>query len=120
VVEVKTGSAPSDEQLGRYREFLERGQVAIALILLAPVEFDTLIPDAFTFCSWSQVCFVLRGWARTWLRNSMVYQAAMTLTFCGAVERNVLDLGYCGPGAVLMAAHLTQWLEIHEKEHSDA
>jgi hypothetical protein len=119
LVEVKTGSAPSDEQLNRYREFLNERR-AIGLVLLAPAGFDTLVPDAFTFCSWSHVCFALREWAHDWLRDRLVYQAAMALTFCGAVERNLLHLGYSGPGAVLMANHIAQWLESTERNHSDA
>ena len=41
-----------------------------------------------------------------------MYLAAMSLAFCAAVERNVLGLGYSGLGAVLMANHLANWLEI--------
>jgi hypothetical protein len=89
---------------------LDREPAIIGLVLLAPMQFDTITPDRSL--AWSDVCFGLRDWARAWLRDGRLYLAAMTLAFCAAVERNVLHLGYSGPRAVLMANYLAQWLEI--------
>lgn len=84
-----------------------RASPRLGLVLLAVDRPEGDLPsDECHFCSWNHVARGLRSWACDWLRAGRLYDAVMTLTFCGAVERNVLSLGGGGLNAVRTADYL--------------
>jgi hypothetical protein len=106
-VEVKTESAPGEDQLERYLEWLAGAGPHLGLVLLAVDHPEGDLPsDECRFCSWKHVAKRLRIWARDWLRAGRLYDAVMTLAFCGAVERNLLALGGGGLNALRTADYL--------------
>ena len=110
-VEVKTESVPGDDQLERYLEWLGGQRSSLGLVLLAkdPPEDETLRGSGW-FCSWRHIAQSLRAWARDWLREGRLYDAVMTLAFCGAIERNLLSLDSGGLNALRVADYLEEVL----------
>lgn len=110
-VEVKTESVPGEDQLDRYWNWLvgQRSQFDLVLLAVDRPEGDSLPPHC-RFCSWKQVSLGLRTWASAWLRSGRLYDAVMTLAFCGAVERNLLSLGGGGLNALRAADYLEEAL----------
>ena len=111
LIEVKTTSEPGDDQLQRYDRFLKCEPVQCGLVLLAPEDFPESHPIGCIFCSWERVSMHLRAWARQWIIRERFYVAAMTLSFAGAVERNLLKLGSSGPTVVRSAQYLQRWIK---------
>jgi hypothetical protein len=110
-IEVKTESEPGPDQLERYRNWLV-GQRPLSLVLLAidPPEDDPP-GEKYRFCSWKNVALSLRTWASVWLREPRrLYDAVMTLAFCGAVERNLLSLSTDGLNALRTADYVEEVL----------
>lgn len=106
-VEVKTESVPGEDQLERYLKWLARASPRLGLVLLAVDHPEGDLPsDECRFCSWKHVAQRLRSWACDWLRAGRLYDAVMTLAFCGAVERNLLSLGGGGLNALRTADYL--------------
>ena len=117
-VEVKTESDPGPDQLERYRNWLAglAGQRSLRLVLLAvdPPE-DESPSEKYNFCSWKHISLSLRTWASAWLlKDGRLYDAVMTLAFCGAVERNLLLLGGGGLNALRTADYLEEVLDYAE------
>lgn len=111
LIEVKTASEPSAEQLERYHRVLtQRDARPVNTVLIAPSAVEGHVGIEYTFCAWRDLTLRLRGWAHGWLRENRLYLAAMTLTFCGAVERNVLNLGADRLRALAMAEYLDDWI----------
>jgi hypothetical protein len=115
-VEVKTESEPGKDQLERYSDWLkgQRPQLGLVLLAINQPEDD---PSAgkYSFCSWKHISLTLRTWASTWLREpSKLYDAVMTLAFCGAIERNLLLLGGGGLNALRTADYLEEVLDYAE------
>jgi hypothetical protein len=110
-VEVKTESVPGEGQLARYQNWLagRRPQLGLVLLAVDPPEPDSM-PDKCSFCPWKHVSLSLRTWASAWLRSGRLYDAVMTLSFCGAVERNLLSLGGCGLNALRAVDYLEEFL----------
>ena len=110
-VEIKTESIPGEDQLERYESWLA-GEHRLGLVLLAvdPAE-DKPMPDMCRFCSWTHVARTLRVWASKWLSQRRMYDAVMTLAFCGAIEQNLLSLGGTGLNALRTAEYLEGVLE---------
>ena len=111
-VEVKTDSVPSPDQLERYRNWLagQRSQFSLVLLAIEPPEDDPP-SEKYHFCSWKHISLSLRTWATAWLGESgKLYDAVMTLAFCGAVERNLLLLGGGGLNALRTADYLEEVL----------
>jgi hypothetical protein len=117
-VEVKTESEPGPDQLERYANWLA-GKQSLGLILLAIDQPEDDSPsEKHRFCPWKHVALSLRTWASAWLREpGRLYDAVMTLTFCGAVERNLLSLGGGGLNALRTADYLEEVLS-HAKTTS--
>jgi hypothetical protein len=110
-VEVKTESVPGENQLEGYLEWLARAGPQLGLVLLAVDHPEGDLPSGgCRFCSWKHVALSLRSWARDWLRGGKLYDAVMTLAFCGAVERNLLSLGGGGLNAIRTADYLEEVL----------
>jgi hypothetical protein len=108
-VEVKTESVPGEDQLERYWNWLvgQRSQLGLVLLAVDRPGNDSLPPHC-RFCSWKQVSLGLRTWASAWLlRPDRLYDAVMTLAFCGAIERNLLSVG----GGELNASRTADYLE---------
>ncbi len=106
-VEVKTESALGADQLERYIEWLvgQRSSHELVLLAIDPPE-DEPLPGSCRFCSWKHIALSLRAWASDWLRTERLYDAVMTLAFCGAIERNLLSLGSGGLNALRAADYL--------------
>jgi hypothetical protein len=107
-VEVKTESDPGPDQLERYLKWLAEQRFRLGLVLLAidPLE-DEPLSENYCFCSWKSVALRLRTWASAWLREpKKLYDAVMTLAFCGAVEQNLLSLRNSGLNAVRTADYI--------------
>ena len=110
-VEVKTESVPGAGQLERYRHWLAGQRSPIGLVLLAVDKpEDDPPPEQCRFRSWKHVSLSLRSWASAWLHSGRLYDAVMTLAFCGAVERNLLLLGGRGLSAMQTADYLQEVL----------
>lgn len=110
-IEVKTESAPGDDQLKRYLDWLAGQPSSLGLVLLAnDPPLDEVLPAACWFCSWEHIALSLRTWASDWLRTARLYDAVMTLAFCGAIERNLLSLGSGGLNALRAADYLKKVL----------
>jgi hypothetical protein len=106
-VEVKTESFLGEDQLERYLNWLAGASPRLGLVLLAVDRPEGDLPSVeCRFCSWKHVAKRLRIWARDWLRTGRLYDAVMTLAFCGAVERNLLSLGGGGLNALRTADYL--------------
>ncbi len=112
-VEVKTQSHLGEDQLERYLKVLARERSSLGLVVLAMEDERPCTPHYF--CSWKQVALSLRTWARDWLRDGKLYDAVMTLAFCGAIERNLLSLGGSGLNALRTADYLEEVL--NERDH---
>lgn len=116
-VEVKTESDPGPDQLERYGNWLAGQQPRLDLVLLAidPPEDDPA-SEKYRFCSWENVALRLRTWASIWLREPRkLYDAVMTLAFCGAVERNLLSLDHSGLNALRTTDYLEEVLAYAKK-----
>jgi hypothetical protein len=112
-VEVKTESDPGKDQLERYSNWLagQRAQLGLVLLAINQPEDDPSA-EKYSFCSWKHISLTLRTWASAWLRDpSRLYDAVMTLAFCGAIERNLLLLGGGGLNAVRTAEYLEEILD---------
>lgn len=113
-VEVKTESNPVEDQLERYLRWLAGQRASLGLVLLAidPPE-DEPLPGSYRFCAWKHIALSLRAWASDWLRAERLYDAVMTLAFCGAIERNLLSLGVGGLNSLRTADYLEEVLGDH-------
>ena len=109
-VEVKTESVPGDDQLERYLKWLagQRSSLGLVLLTIDPPEDEA--PAACRSCSWKHIAQSLRTWASDWLRARRLYDAVMTLAFCGAIERNLLSLESGGLNALRAADYLEEVL----------
>jgi hypothetical protein len=117
-IEVKTESVPGPDQLERYSKWLA-GRRSLGLILLAIDQPEDDPSGAkYRFWPWKNVALGLRTWASTWLNDpSKLYDAVMTLAFCGAIERNLLSLHGGGLNALRTADYLDEVLD-HAKKTS--
>jgi hypothetical protein len=103
-IEVKTGSGLGRQQLERYDLSLH-GKKRVGRVLLA-VERPGRMRQGWQFCSWTDISLGLRSWATEWLRADMKLHSAMTLSFCAAVEINLLQLGGEGLNMIRTANYL--------------
>jgi len=117
-VEAKTESEPGPDQLERYANWLA-GKQSLGLVLLAIDQPEDDPPgQKYRFCSWKNVALGLRIWSSIWLREpGRLYDAVMTLAFCGAIERNLLSLHCSGLNALRTAEYLEEVLS-HAKTTS--
>jgi hypothetical protein len=109
-VEVKTESSPGEDQLERYLKWLDGQRSSLGLTLLAIDPPDKPLPGSCRFSSWKRMAQTLRAWAREWRSADRLYDAVMTLAFCGAVERNLLALGRRGLNSLRTADYLEEVL----------
>jgi hypothetical protein len=108
-IEVKTESEPGPGQLERYLNWLA-GKQSLDLVLLAIDQPDDPPGEKYRFRSWKNVALGLRTWSSIWLRELRLYDAVMTLAFCGAIERNLLSLHSGGMNALRTAEYLEEVL----------
>lgn len=110
-VEVKTESDPGEGQLERYLSWVAVQQSQLGLVLLAIQEPESPRPEKCRFCSWKDISLRLRSWATAWLSDpNRIYDAVLTLAFCGAIETNLLSLRTSGVNAVRTADYIEEVL----------
>jgi hypothetical protein len=119
VVEIKTTAEVAEHQWTTYLAWLRKQPCSHGPVLLAIDKPEDFPEQHWIFRSWENVAMALRNWASIWWIERRQIDAVMTLSFCSAVEQNLLGLRTKGLNAIRTARYLERWLEDNEdgKKH---